>query len=110
MSIKTDSAPLEAKKNADLCNIYKLYRLLATQEEKDLLKSKYQAGNFGYGHAKQELFELICNKFSKERERFEYLMENRKLIDNELEKGAEKAREVAKKVLARVRSNIGYNN
>ena len=67
MSIKTDSAPLEAKKNADLCNIYKLYRLLATQEEKDLLKSKYQAGNFGYGHAKQELFELIFNKFSKER-------------------------------------------
>ena len=59
-------------------------------------------------HRPQELFELICDKYAKERERFNHLMENKVIIDTELEKGAEKARIIAKDVLQRVRQNIGY--
>lgn len=108
MSIKTDSTPMEDPKDAENCNVFKLYKLLATDEQTAQLKEKYEAGNFGYGHAKQELFELICEKYKTERERFNYLMENKEILDKELEKGAEKARLIATEVLNRVRMNIGY--
>ena len=108
MGIKTDSAPMEDKKDAEVCNIYKIYKLLSTEEQATALFEKYAAGNYGYGHAKQELFELICETYSLEREKFNQLMENKAIIDEELEKGAVKARVIAKEVLARVRKNIGY--
>ena len=108
MGIKTDSTPMEDKKDAEVCNVYKIYKLLSTEEQATALFEKYAAGNYGYGHAKLELFELICDTYSLERERFNYLMENKKLIDKELERGAVKARVIAKEVLSRVRKNIGY--
>ena len=108
MSIKTDSTPMEESKDAEKCNVYMLYKLLADETSTSLLKQKYEAGNFGYGHAKEELFDLVCDKFSNEREKFNYLMKNKNIIDKELEEGANKAREVACQVLKRVRSKIGY--
>jgi tryptophanyl-tRNA synthetase len=108
MGIKTDSTPMEDKKDAEVCNVFKLYKLLATEAQSAALKEKYAAGNFGYGHAKQKLFELICDIFSAEREQFNHLMENKEIIDVALEKGAVKARVIAKEVLQRVRKNIGY--
>ena len=108
MGIKTDSAHMEDKKDAEVCNIYKIYKLLSTEEQATALFEKYAAGNYGYGHAKQELFELICETYSLQREKFNQLMENKAIIDEELEKGAVKARVIAKEVLARVRKNIGY--
>ncbi len=108
MGIKTDSTPMEDKKDAEVCNVFKLYKLLATAEQTAELKAKYAAGNYGYGHAKQELFELICDKYAAERTKFNHLMEHKEVIDLELKKGAEKARVIAKEVLNRVRKNIGY--
>ena len=108
MGIKTDSTSMEDKKDAEVCNIYKIYKLLSTEEQATALFEKYATGNYGYGHAKQELFELICETYSLEREKFNQLMENKAIIDEELEKGAVKARVIAKEVLARVRKNIGY--
>ena len=108
LGIQTDSIPMESPKNPKDCNVFNLYKLIATEEQTSQLNEKYEAGNFGFGHAKQELFELICNKFSKEREKFNYLMGNKDIIEKELQKGAEKARKIAKEVLMRVRKNIGY--
>ena len=108
MGIKTDSTPMEDVKNAENCNVFQLYKLLATEKKTAEMKAKYAAGNFGYGHAKQELFELICDKFSNEREKFNNLMENKNIIEERLQKGAEKARVIAQEVLKRVRKNIGY--
>ena len=108
MGIQTDSTPLEEPKDAENCNVFKLYKLLATEVQSLELKGKYEAGNFGYGHAKQELFELICDKYKTEREKFNYLMENKNILDEDLAKGAEKARVIAREVLQRVRKNIGY--
>ena len=108
MGIKTDSTPMEDVKIAENCNVFQLYKLLATEKKTAEMKAKYAAGNFGYGHAKQELFELICDKFSNEREKFNNLMENKNIIEEGLQKGAEKARVIAQDVLKRVRKNIGY--
>ena len=108
MGIQTDSTPLEDPKDTENCNVFNLFKLLASEDQISSLKQKYEAGNFGYGHAKQELFELICEKFKDEREKFNHLMENKDIIDTELAKGAEKARVIAQEVLQRVRQNIGY--
>jgi len=108
MGIVTDSTPLDEPKEWKSCNVFKLYELLATEHQIADLKSKYEGGNFGYGHAKQALFELILDRFSTERERFNYLMENTDEIEAELQKGAEKARVIAQSVLQRVRKKIGY--
>lgn len=108
MGIVTDSTPLEEPKDWKSCNVFKLYELLASDSQIAELKDKYEGGNFGYGHAKQVLFELIIERFSKERERFNYLMENTQEIEVELQKGAEKARVIAQSVLQRVRKKVGY--
>ena len=108
MGIKTDSTPLEEPKNPDTDNVFALYELLASAEQIAEMRVKYEAGNYGYGHAKQELYELVLDKFSVIREKYTYYMDNRNEIDEALAIGAEKAREVAQKVLKRVRTKIGY--
>ena len=108
MSIKTDSTPLESPKDFKSCNIFNLYKLIANKKEVLALKLKYEKGNFGYGHAKKELFELICSNFGEQRDKFNFLMENKEILEEELQKGAEKAKKIADKVLNRVRKNIGY--
>lgn len=108
MSIETDSTPLEEPKDTESCNVFGLYKLLASPEEIALMKKNYEGGNYGYGHAKQALFELIVDKFSKERERYNYFMKNLNEVDAALAEGAEKARKVADGVLKRVRDKVGY--
>ena len=108
MSIKTDSVPIDDPKNPETCNVFALYSILASKPETDILKDKYLLGGLGYGQAKQELFDLILTRFSKEREKYNYYIQNPGEVNSALSKGAEKARKVAKKVLLRVRSKVGY--
>lgn len=108
MGIKTDSTPLEEPKNPDTDNVFAIYKLLASDAQIAEMRVKYEAGNYGYGHAKQELYELILDKFAIIRERYNHYMENRNEIDEALAIGAEKAKKVAQEVLARVREKVGY--
>lgn len=107
-SIVSDSTPLEAPKNPDTDNTYKIYSLLATADQQKELREKYLAGNFGYGHAKQALYELIIQKFAKEREAFNFYMSNPDELDKKLEQGEAKARTIALEVLERVRKTLGF--
>lgn len=106
--IVTDSTPLEEPKNPDTCNVFKIYSLLGSETQIAALRANYLAGNFGYGHAKLALNELILEKFAKERELFNHYMANTDEIEKELQKGAEKARAIAHTVLAKVRSKMGF--
>ena len=108
MKIKTDELGLEEPKNPETCNIFKLYSLLASQDQILELDKKYRAGNYGYGHAKQELFELICEKYSNERLAYTELMADKDLLDKKLAIGAEKARAIASETLIRIRKALGY--
>ena len=108
MSIETDSTPLEDPKNPDTCNAFAIYSLLATQEQIAEMKANYLGGNYGYGHAKQALFELILEKFKTEREKYKYYMNNLAEVDALLKVGAQKAGVVANGVLARVREKLGF--
>ncbi len=108
MSVTTDSTPLEEPKNTTTCNVFALYKLLANDAQIAKMKVNYEGGNYGYGHAKQALFELICEKFKTEREKFNYYMNNLTDLDEALKTGAKKARTVAQPVLQRVRKKLGY--
>ena len=108
MSIKTDSLSIDEPKDPNSCTVFKLYKLLASNEETKILKDQYLAGGIGYGYAKNLLFELICSKYKDQREKFNYYMLNLDLIEQELLDGAVKARKIAASVLSRVRKNIGY--
>jgi tryptophanyl-tRNA synthetase len=107
-SIETDSTPLEEPKNPDTCNVFALYKLLGSTEQVADLRAKYEAGNYGYGHAKQALFELIVEKFKTEREKYNYYSNNLEEVDKLLLEGAAKASAVANGVLKRVREKLGY--
>ena len=108
MGIETDSTPLEAPKNPDTCNVFALYKLLGSTEEITYLRAKYEAGNYGYGHAKQALYDLMVIKFASEREKYNYYINNLEAVDKLLLEGAAKARKVAQGVLTRVREKLGY--
>jgi len=108
MSILTDSTPLEEPKNPDSCNVFALYRLLASTDQIEIMRQNYLGGNYGYGQAKQALFELILQRFKKERSLFSQLMANPNEINNQLEAGEKKAAKIARQVLERVRKRLGY--
>jgi tryptophanyl-tRNA synthetase len=108
MGIQTDSTPLGAPKDWRTCNCFALYQLVANESQVDEMKTNYENGNYGYGHAKQALYELLIDAFSTERERYNYYISNLNEIDKALAVGAAKAKIVADDVLARVRTKVGY--
>ena len=110
MSIETDSTPLEDPKNPDTCNAFAIYKLLATEAQITTMRANYLGGNYGYGHAKQALFELIVEKFKTERERYNYYINNLTEVDALLKQGAEKAAGIANGVLDRVRLKLGFES
>ena len=107
MGIVTDSKNLEDPKDPKTCNIFQLYKLIASESQTQDLITKYQKGGYGYGHAKNELFELIINKYEAIRKQFKILVENPRDVEIELEKGAQKAQKVANSVLKKVKANLG---
>jgi len=108
LSIVTDSTPLEAPKNPDTDNVFAIYKLIGTTEQTETLRQKYLAGNFGYGHAKQELYELIIQKYAKEREAFNHYMNNLEDLEGKLKVSEEKASIIARALLQKVRKKLGF--
>ena len=110
MSIETDSTGLEEPKNPETCKIFAIYKLVANAEQITEMKIKYQNVNrdFGYGHAKQALFELIVERFKTEREKYNYYINNLNEVDELLKEGAKKASFVADGVLNKVREKLGF--
>ncbi len=107
MSIETDSKTLEEPKDPETDKIFAIYQLIATPEHTEELRAKYLAGNFGYGHAKKELLDLILTRFEKERELFSYYMNNLDQLESKLQEGAAKTRVIAVETIKRVRASLG---
>lgn len=108
MGIQTDSKALEEPKDPDTDNVFAIYKLLANEEQLATMRANYEGGNYGYGHAKQALYELILEKFADVRAKYNHYMQNKHEIDEALAVGAEKARVIAQDVLQRVRTKVGY--
>jgi len=108
MKIITDSKGVEDPKNPDECNVFNIYKTMANKEQTADMRQKYEAGGFGYGHAKQELYELMIDRFGEEREKYDQLMSNPVEIEDQLALGAAKARKVAQTTISKVREKLGY--
>jgi len=108
MSIQTDSTPLEEPKEFQNCNVFKIFKLIADENQTNEMKNKYQSGGYGYGHAKTDLLNLILEKYKENRSKFDYLMSNKKEIDLILSEGSKKAEITAKQVLKRVKTKLGF--
>lgn len=107
-SIVTDSLPLEAPKDPDTCNVFNIYKLIADKEQTNTMRNNYLNGGYGYGHAKQALFEIIVTKYASAREEYQFLMSNPAALNHKLEKGETRARAYAQDTLNVVREKLGY--
>ncbi len=108
MGILTDSTSMEEPKDPDSDTVFALYSILASKASSAEMRAKYLQGNYGYGHAKQELYDCLLSNFGEAREKFQYYMNNVSEIDELLHLGAQKAHVVADDVLQRVRTKLGY--
>jgi tryptophanyl-tRNA synthetase len=110
MGIETDSTPLEDPKNPETCNVFALYKLLASEAQLQDLRVKYlnTPRDFGYGHAKQALYDLLLSRFETERTKYQYYMNNLVELDAALLQGANRARKIADGVFNRVRDKLGF--
>lgn len=108
MKIQTQSLSVEEAKNPDQCNVFKLFKVIASEDEVKKLHLRYTKGGIGYGEAKELLYHEIVNRFSINREKFFELTNNRDRVEELLLEGAIKARKQAQNVLKRVRSRVGY--
>jgi tryptophanyl-tRNA synthetase len=106
-SIKTNSTAYELPKDPNECTVFKYYSFLASPQEISDLEKKYQAGNFGYGDAKQILYEKLLEYFSAHRQKRIELLKNLSYVEDVLRNGAIKARKVASQTLAEVKQKIG---
>ncbi|MBS1491788.1 MAG: tryptophan--tRNA ligase [Bacteroidetes bacterium] len=107
MSIVTDSTPMEAPKNPDQDNVFAIYKLIASPAQTEALRQKYKAGNFGYGHAKQELLGLILDTYQTEREAFNRYM-NGPELEEILTRCELRATAIASDVMSKVRTKLGF--
>ena len=108
MKIQTQSLSVEEPKDPDQCNVFKLFKVIASDEDAKKLRSRYTNGGMGYGEAKELLYNHTLSRFSKNRELFFELNSNRDKVEQLLLEGALKARKQAQNVLKRVRARVGF--
>ena len=106
-SIKTDSSLPNEPKSTD-CAIFDLYKLFASKQQVEEMKNRFEKG-ISWAEAKSELFTVMNNVLSPMREKYEYYMNNYGEVETILEKGAKKAREIAKQTIQRARTAIGLS-
>ncbi|HYY14875.1 MAG TPA: hypothetical protein VE758_10635, partial [Chthoniobacterales bacterium] len=107
MSIVTDSTPVEASKDAARSTIFQLYSLIASKEEISDMRERFENGGTGYGEFKKELFAKLWAYFAPMRQCRQEILRDKAYIDQVLTRGAERANEVADRVIQRVRSAVG---
>jgi tryptophanyl-tRNA synthetase len=107
MSIVTDSTPVEAPKDPANSTIFKLYLLVASQDEIAEMRERFLKGGTGYSELKRQLFEKLWEYFAPMRKRREEILNDKSYIDNVLAHGAKRANEIADQVMKRVREAVG---
>jgi tryptophanyl-tRNA synthetase len=107
MGIVTDSSKVEDPKDPERDNLFALYSLFATEEEKAVLAARYRSGGLGYGEAKKLLLEKINAYFGPARARRKELAQNPSYVEDVLRAGARRARAEAQQTMALVRQAVG---
>ncbi len=106
MKIKTNMLEPGEPKDPTDSFVFNIYKAFATKQQTDVFKQSFADG-IAWGAAKQELFELINAELAEPRERYNELMLQPKLIEEELLKGAQKAREFSVPFLKKLKTAVG---
>ena len=107
MAVKTDSTPVDQPKNPDTDNVYALYALFASDDEKKALADRYRAGGMGYGDAKKLLLEKVLTHFADYRKKRAELLAKPEIVEQVLRDGAAKARAIARQTLDEAKTACG---
>ncbi len=108
MSIKTDSKGLDEIKDPLTCNIFKIYELIASEDQIENLRDKYLAGGYGYGHAKKDLLARYEEFFGEANARRKRLLESGSdVVEEVLSQASIKANAEANVMLREIYSKIG---
>jgi tryptophanyl-tRNA synthetase len=105
--IVSDSTPMEAPKNPETDTTFALFKAVAPPDRTEDLRQRYLRGGIGYGHAKQELFEVMDALLAEPRDRYHSWLAEPARIEEVLEDGARRARVEAERTLSRVRERAG---
>jgi tryptophanyl-tRNA synthetase len=108
MGIKTTSESLEDPKTAEGSTVYALYSLVAPDRAPEM-KQKLAAGGYGWGHAKEDLFQAIEAEVGPKREEYLSIRADEEQLDAILHSGADKARQIAHATIQRVRGAVGID-
>lgn len=107
MGIVTDSSGVDEKKDPDKCNVYSIYKLLASQDQANEMAENYRKGGYGYGHAKLALLDVVKDKFSEARERYFDLLQSPDTILDVLKTGSNRVRPIATETIAEIKDALG---
>lgn len=108
-SIVTGSEALEAPKVAKGSTVFELYKLIASETEQHNMEQKLASGGYGWGHAKLDLFEKLNAELTPKREVYQRYRNDVPELKAILQDGANRAREIARETIARVRKHIGIS-
>ncbi|MHC4939426.1 MAG: tryptophan--tRNA ligase [Planctomycetota bacterium] len=108
MAIVTDSTPVEDPKDPDTCNAFALWKLFAEEGEIEEMRSRYAVGGLGYGDVKKDLLARIEEHFADARARRRELETRPDEVWDTLRDCGLKARSVARDVMDRVRTAVGF--
>jgi tryptophanyl-tRNA synthetase len=106
MKIITNSLEPGEPKDPNGSHVFDIYKAFATKEQTEQFRQAYLDG-ISWGAAKQELFELINKELSEPRERYNELIQLPELIEKELLKGAERARQFSAPFLQKLKKAVG---
>lgn len=107
MRIVTDSKTVAEPKDPKTCNVFALYALFATEQERETMAAHYRTGGMGYGQVKQALFDKFWTTFEPFRRRREELQKDPQRVEQILQSGAARAREELRKTLTAARRAVG---
>ena len=107
--IKTDSKLPGEPKDPASTSLTAIYEAFSTPKEYAAFCKRLQEG-LGWGEAKQELFEKIEAEIGPMRTKYEELMKHPEQIEEILQEGARKAREIAIPFTKKIRQAVGLRN
>ena len=106
MKIKTNSLePGEPKETAD-STLFQIFQAFASEDDVKDIEKRYADG-IAWGEMKQMLFEYINEHIKPAREEYQRLIDDPAVVEQELLKGAEKAREISVPFLDEIRHAVG---
>jgi tryptophanyl-tRNA synthetase len=106
MKIKTNSLEPGELKDTEGSTLYDIYKAFASADEVKEIEKRYAEG-IAWGEMKQVLFEYLNDHLKPAREEYQRFIDDPAIIEKELLKGAEKAREISVPYLAEIRHAIG---